>query len=178
MFWICGQRNPAAFTLIEKLQRLPKNLHESHSSTSAMAARTHVPPIWLRHRGRLIMSATESHLHSRARRPCKYSLLYHSWIWQANQSIQLWCCRSDTHKQGCGCALFVYLITKAACNACWRQKQVVCSKHWQKRKQWKLCNIHRTKLMTGPCWGQPNIHGETNPLPFRTVDWFPRKARF
>lgn len=40
--------------------------------------------------------------------------------------------RSDTH-EAYGCIPFVHMITKAACNACWLQKQVVCS-HTDKRE--------------------------------------------
>lgn len=52
----------------------------------------------------------------RASHPHKHTLLYHSLLWLANLSIQLWCCRSDKHKV-CGCAPFVHLITKAAMHA-------------------------------------------------------------
>lgn len=144
-----------------------------------MAARTHMClPFDCVNEAKLIMSATQSHLHSRPRHPRKHILLYHSLFWQANQSIHLWCCRSDTHEV-CGCAPFVHLITKTACNACWLQKQVVCSKHRQKRKQGKkIWNIHWIKWVTWPHWGQLNIHGETDPLPFRTVSWFSKQACF
>lgn len=81
------QRNPAAFTLVAKLQRQPKNLQSPIPR----------PPPWLPEHmclpfdcvteAQLIMSATESHLRSRASHPRKHTLLYHSLLWQANQSI-------------------------------------------------------------------------------------------
>lgn len=115
----------------------------------------------------LIMSATELHLHSRASHPRKHTLLYLPLLWQANQSIQVWCCRSDTHKV-CGCAPFVHLITKAARNTRWLQKQVVCSERRQNRKQGKkIWNIHWTKWVTWPRWGQLNIRGEKKPAAFQ-----------
>lgn len=156
-----------------------KTYTKSHSSTSAMAARSHMCLPFDCVTEALSSWTPESLLHSRAaRHPRKHTHLYHSLLWQTNQSTQLWCRRSDTHKV-CGCAPFVHLITKAACNACWLQKQVACSKRRQRRKQGKkIWNMRWTKWATWPRWGQPNIRGGTDTLPFRTADWFSKQACF
>lgn len=125
------QKNPAAFTHVAKLQRQSEKLTQSPLTRPPpwLPEHTHVPPIWLRHWG-------QTH-HERQRvAPTQQSRLPSFIIPRfggADQSIRLWCCRFDTHEV-CGCAPFVHLITKAACDACWLQKQVVCSETQTKEK--------------------------------------------
>lgn len=139
-------RNPAAFTLI--------------AATPAAAEKLPIarPPPWLPEHMclpfdcvtevQLITRATESHLHSRPATSSNIPFFISLCFGRPINQYNFWCFRSDTHTV-CGCTLFVHLITKAARNAYWLQKQVVCRKHRQKRKQGKkIWNIHWTEWMT------------------------------
>lgn len=67
--------------------------------------------------------------------------LCHLLLWRAGRSTYIWRCGSDMGTLG-GCAPFAHLITKAACYAHQLRKQVLWSKHRQKRRKWAQCRAH------------------------------------